>query len=371
MDKKFTIEAKHLRNIVLFNPEVGHDDLSNAESSIFIKVANSVLTFEILSFRYLLTGNEEVQSNENIQIILPLKRLQDIIKSFSDNTKITFKEENEKTVSLEADGIKFKIKTCEQEGRNQIGDDKGEEYEIDRDELLDGIKKVRIAMGDDEVRYYLNGINIEIYKDTEGKYHTFMVATNGHILATAGEKKDDYTLLQKAIMPKKVIPEIIKILEKAEDEVSISFSNNKMNLKTKNLEILLKLIEGDFPDYNKVIPYNNSKDIVINTNTLKDIVGKVSIVSNDKTKNIKMLISSNNIDLEIISSDGNTANGNIKIDYSGDNLEIILNAKYLIDILSQISKENVVFKIEDGISPLLIKQENDESLLFVLMPIRL
>ena len=84
-----------------------------------------------------------------------------------------------------------------------------------------------------------------------------------------------------------------------------------------------------------------------------------------------MLISSNNIDLEIICSDGNTANGNIKIDYSGDNLEIILNAKYLIDILSQISKENVVFKIEDGISPLLIKQENDESLLFVLMPIRL
>ena len=88
MDKKFTIEAKYLRNIVLFNPEVGHDDLSNAESSIFIKVANSVLTFEILSFRYLLTGNEEVQSNENIQIILPLKRLQDIqLRSILINIK--------------------------------------------------------------------------------------------------------------------------------------------------------------------------------------------------------------------------------------------------------------------------------------------
>lgn len=371
MDKKFTIEARNLRNIVLFNPEVGHDDLSNTESSIFIKVASGVLTFEILSFRYLLTGNEIVQSNENIEMILPLKRLQDIIKSFSDSTKITFKEENEKTVSLEADGIKFKIKTCEQEGRNQIDNDKGEEYTIKRDELIDGIKRVRIAMGDDEVRYYLNGINIEIYKDTDGKCHTFMVATNGHVLATSGEKKEDYTLLQKAIMPKKVIQEIIKILEKAEDEVLVSFNKNKMNIKAKNLEILLKLIEGDFPDYNKVIPYNNSKNIAINTNTLKDVVGKVSIVSNDKTKNIKMLVSSNNIDLEIISSDGSTANGNISVVYSGDNLEIVLNAKYLMDILAQISEENVIFKVEDGISPLLIKQEKDESLLFVLMPIRL
>ena len=93
MDKKFTIEAKKLRNIVLFNPEVGPDDLSNTESSVFVKVSGGKLLFEILSFRYLLTGQEQVESNETIEMILPLKRLQDIIKSFSDSTKITFKEE--------------------------------------------------------------------------------------------------------------------------------------------------------------------------------------------------------------------------------------------------------------------------------------
>lgn len=372
MDKKFTIEAKHLKNIVLFNPEVGHDDLSNAESSIFIKVANGTLKFEILSFRYLLTGIEEVKASEDIEMILPLKRLQDIVKSFSDNTKITFKEDNEKTVSVEVDGIKFKIKTCEQEGRNQIDTDKGEEYKVSKEEMLEGIKKVRIAMGDDEVRYYLNGINIEIYKNKDGVCYPFMVATNGHILATSGTKNENDELLQKAIMPKKVIPEIIKILEKTEEkEVAVSFSKSKMDLKTKNLEILLKLIEGDFPDYNKVIPYNNSKEVIINNDSLKDLLGKVSVVSNDKTKNVKMSISANNVDLEIISSDGSMANGNIAIDYSGDNLEIILNAKYLIDILSQITEKNVVFKLEDGVSPLLIKQESSDSLLFVLMPIRL
>lgn len=371
MDKKFTVEAKKLRNIVLFNPEVGPDDLTNTESSVYIKVADKKLMFEILSFRYLLVGKEDLDSNENLEMILPLKRLQDIIKSFSDNTKITFKEEKEKTVNVEVDGIKFKIKTCEQEGRNQINDERGEEYTISRDEFLDGMKKVRIAMGDDEVRYYLNGIHIEVYKDAENNYHTFMVATNGHILATFGEKKNDWVLLQKAIMPKKVIPEIIKILEKAGEKVSISFLKNKMNIKSDNLEILLKLIEGDFPDYEKVIPYSNSKEILVNTTALKSVVERISIVSNDKTKNIKMSIKSNNIDLEITSSDGSTANGNISTNYAGDDIEIVLNAKYLVDILSQVNEDAIVLKIEDNISPLLIQQEKNKNLLFVLMPIRL
>lgn len=371
MDKKFTIEAKKLKNIVLFNPEVGPDDLTNTESSIFIKVADKKLMFEILSFRYLLVGKEDLDSNENIEMILPLKRLQDIIKSFSDNTKITFKEEKDKIVNVEVDGIKFKIKTCEQEGRNQISDERGEEYIVKRDEFLEGMKKVKVAMGDDEVRYYLNGIHIEVYKDKENNYHVFMVATNGHILATFGEKKEDWELLQKAIMPKKVIPEIIKILEKAGDDVSISFIKNKMDIKSDNLEILLKLIEGDFPDYEKVIPYKNSKEILTNSSALKSVVERISIVSNDKTKNIKMVIKPNNIDLEITSSDGSTANGNISTNYDGENIEIALNARYLVDILSQISEDAIVLKIEDNISPLIVQQEKNKKLLFVLMPIRL
>ncbi len=371
MSKKFTIEAKYLKNIVLFNPEVGHDDISNTESSIYIKVSNGTLKFEILSFRYLLTGNEQVEFSDTMEMILPLKRLQDIIKSFSDNVKITFKEESEKSIIVEADGIKFKIKTCEQEGRNNIDNEKGEEYKVNKNELLESIKKVKIAMGDDEVRYYLNGINLELYKNTDNSFSTFMVATNGHILATSGQKSEGQELLQKAIVPKKVIPDVIKILEKAEDEILISFNKNKMNIKTKSLEILLKLIEGDFPDYNRVIPQNNSKEVLINNSSLKDLASKVSIVSSDKTKNIKMIFRESNIDLELISSDGSTANGSIASNYSGESLEIVLNAKYLMDILTQISEEKVLFKIEDSISPLLMEQEKNKTLLFVLMPIRL
>lgn len=374
MSKQFTVEAKKLKNIVLFNPEVGPDDISNTESGVFIKVAAGKLTFEILSFRYLLIGQETLDNTpaESIEMILPLKRLQDIIKSFSDDTKITFTEEKENLISLEADGIKFKIKTCEQEGRNEIENDKGDEYRISKDELLEGMKKVKIAMGDDEVRYYLNGIHTELYKDkTNNTYHTFMVATNGHILATFGEKNpENYELLHKAIVPKKVIPEIIKILEKGDQEVIVSFNKNKMDIKSGNLEILLKLIEGDFPDYDKVIPYSNSKNILIKSNSLRDVLGKVSIVSTDKTKNVKIVIQSNKADLEIVSSDGSEAKGNIDITYTGDEIDTVLNVRYLMDILSQISEDNIIFKMENGTSALLIEQEKAKNLLFVLMPVR-
>ena len=157
---------------------------------------------------------------------------------------------------------------------------------------------------------------------------------------------------------------------KAGEEVLISFNKNKMNIKTENLEILLKLVEGEFPDYDKVIPYNNSKEIKVAVNSLKDVLGKISIVSNDKTKNVKISIASENINLEISSSDGSMAKGDIKTDYTGEEIITTLNAKYLLDILGQMETEKFIFKIQDGSLPLLIKQEKGDDLLFVLMPIR-
>lgn len=370
MDKKFALEAKKLKNIVLFNPEITPDDNSGLEGSIFIKINSGKLDFEILSFRYLLTGHEQVETSENVEMILPLKRLQDIIKSFSDNIVLTFKIEKENNVSVEAGGVKFKIKMCDQEGRNQVDSTKGEEYKIRKNEFLEQIKRVKIAMGDDEVRYYLNGINLELYKDPNGEYFTRMAATNGHILAVSGIVQENSELVQRKIMPKKVIPEIIKILEKSDEDAFISFNKNKMDLRCGSLEILLKLIEGDFPDFEKIIPNKNDKTVKLNVSLFKDVLGKVSIVSNDKTKNVKLQLRPDMLNMELSSSDGNIANGEIKIEYNNENIDITLNAKYILDILSQISTENVMIKFNDNVSPLILEDDGRELSLFVLMPLR-
>jgi DNA polymerase-3 subunit beta len=371
MERKIVLEKKTLKNIALFNPELGPSEFANVEGAIFLKVSNKELLFEILSFRYLLVGREIIESNEEIEVVLPLKKIQDIIKSFGDETKISFKIGKDNSVNLDADGIKFKIKTVEQEGRNQIPSDLGDDYVINKEEFLEGIKKVKIAMGEDEVRYYLNGINFELYKDKNGDNHLFFVSTNGHILATYGEKKEDYELVWKSIIPKKVIPDIVKVLEKSIGTIKVSFSKTKLNIKGDNLEILVKLIEAEFPDYEKVIPYKNSKNLIFGVESLKDVLSKISIVSNnDKTKNVKFNLSNNLVSMEVVGSDGNLANAEIPIEYSGENVEIILNTKYLLEILTQLDEEMFLIKFEDGSSPLLLLQRESKKMLFVLMPIR-
>jgi len=371
VEKTFTLEVKDLKNIALFAPEMSPDSGSD-EGSVLLSIANDKLRFEILSFRYLLTGRETINGNTvNTELSLPLRRLQDIVKSFSPTAKITFKESKDEAVNVDVEGIKFKIKTLGQDGKNQVSDERGEGYSIPSHLLMDGVKRVRIAMGDDEVRYYLNGISIEVYKDNGGQYHAFLAATNGHVMSVCGEKSAEWTLMQKAIIPKKVIPDVVKVLEKADENVVLSFVKNKMNLATEHLEIFLKLVEAEFPDYERIIPYNNSKEVKFDVTSLKDVLGKILLVSNDKTKNVRISFNSGLAVLELASSDGSVANGSIVIDYSGDTLETSLNAKYLLDILAQLSEKNVVFKLEDGVSPILIQQENNKNLLFVLMPVRL
>ena len=370
MSKFFKTTISKLKNIVSFNPENNPNESTNDENTVFLKIENNKLIFEILSFRYLLIGKEDVETSDNIEMILPLKRLQDIIKKFPDNTEISF-EQIKDTIKIEVSDIKYNIRIPNERDRNKVSIDKKQEYKVDRDSFLKSIKKVKIAMSDDDARYYLNGINIEVYKDQNDNIYPFLAASNGSMLAVSRKKENEWTFLQKAIIPRKIIPEIIKILEKAESEIFISFDENKMDIKTNSLEIIFKLVDGEFPDYNAVIPYNNDKIVLVKNTDLKSIVEKTTLISIDKAINVKLTILNNNLNIEISSSDGSQASSDIKANYSGEEIKIVLNSKYLLEILEQISDDNLLLKVKDNVSSLLIEQEKNKDLLFVLMPIRI
>jgi DNA polymerase-3 subunit beta len=376
MEKKFSLETKNLKNIILFNPEISLEDVGGADGSITIKISNGELTFRILSFRYLLIGTEHLDLNDDLEMVLPLKKLQDIIRNFPDDTKIDFTITKAGTVNISVNEIKFKLKMILNEGNTQILDEKNKtKYIVLKDKFLEGLRKVKIAMGDDEVRYYLNGIHIEVLQDKNKKDETvkdtFFVATSGHLLATYGNKVEGSEILEKAIIPKKVIPDVIKVLEKTEkDEIEISFEHNKMGIKTDNLEIALKLIEADFPDYNKVIPQNNDKLLIIDVERFKNILTKVSLISaTDKNKDVKLKANNGILELEVTSADGNTATGEINLETGSDEVETKLNIKYLLDILGQIT-DKILIKFVDGNMPILMEQDTNKSLIFVVMPIR-
>jgi DNA polymerase-3 subunit beta len=371
MDVKFSLEVKKLKNIVLFSPEIGQDDSSNADGSITIKIKNGKLSYSILSFRYLLIGNEDVTTDVDVETVLPLKKLQDILRSFADDSVINFKIKDT-NVSIEIDKVKYKFKEINREGIGSvIEDENGKEYKVSKDKLLGGFKKVKVAMGDDEVRYYLNGIHLEVL-EKDNETDLFFVATSGHLLATFGDKKDGFQISQKSIVPKKVIPELIKVLEKSsKDEVTISFIKNKMSLKIENLEIVVKLIEAEFPDYNRVIPQNNNKSVTFKINEFKNVLNKLSIISNaDKNKDFKITTEEKIASLEVVNAEGHAANTEIVFDEKVDNFETKLNTKYIQDILAQFEKETFIVDFIDGSSPLIFRQNEVKDLLFVIMPIR-
>jgi DNA polymerase-3 subunit beta len=373
-EKKFSLEIKKIKNIVLFNPEIGPEDGISSDGAVTINISKGKLKYSILSFRYLLVGEEPVEINDEIEMVLPLKKIQDILRSFPEDSIINFKVIKENIVNIDIDGIKFGLKEIHRDGINQIIEEDETEttYKVPRTLFLDGLKKVKIAMGDDEVRYYLNGIYMEVSQNKSGDNDMFFVATSGHLLATYGIKKDSYSLKEKVIIPKKVIPDIMKVLEKGDEEILVSFTKKRIDIKSGNLKIIVKIIEAEFPDYNRVIPKENNKSIALDINNLKNILTKISIVSaSDKSKDVRISSVNGLVTLEV-NSEGNNATSDMILSGNKDidDLETKLNIKYILDMLEQFNEESLVIKFIDGNSPLLIEQSKSKDLIFVIMPIR-
>ncbi|MDR3289920.1 MAG: DNA polymerase III subunit beta [Rickettsiales bacterium] len=371
MEKNFVIKNGALKGIALFSPEVSPEDSSGSEGSVSLTIKDNKLTFKISSFRYVLVGEESIEINDNVDLILPLKKLQDIVKNFDNEQELKFKIKDS-DIEIKISGIKYKLKALEMNDGQIIQEERGEEYLVKTSKFLEGFKKLKIAMGDDEVRYYLNGIHTEILQNKNNENDLFFVATSGHLMGTFGHKQEGFEIKEKAIVPKKVVSEVIKVLESASEEVKVSIKNNKMSVKTEKLEILVKLIEAEFPDYNRVIPNENSKTITFETDIFKTTLSKILIISaTDKSKEVTLLSKDKVLNLEVVSENGQTADAEIPLTNDFDELNTKLNSKYILDILAQIVGDgNTKIRFFDGNSPLIIEKENDKNLLYVVMPIR-
>ncbi|MDR2526883.1 MAG: DNA polymerase III subunit beta [Rickettsiales bacterium] len=383
MDAKFTLKVKNLKNITLFNPELTPDKSSSEDGSVVVEINGDKLIYKIYSFRYLLIGSsviENTPSDTNISIILPLKKLKDIIDKYQEDSDIIFKVKDD-NINIEAIGVKYKFKSIQDEewmkNVKEIEKDDGDsdEYIIPKSKFMKGLNKIRVAMGDDQVRYYLNGSYIEIlYNENEKVSDIFFVATSGYMLGTFGNKLDGYNVVKKAIIPKKVIPELIKVIDKSDNSVKVSISKGKMLVKSDNgsLEMLLRLIEAEFPDYNKVIPQDNNNFVTLDIDLFKDMLSKISILVNGcKIREVKLSSVSDILSLEVMNDLGEIANTDFSIAGHDKDLSTKLNIDYISSIVSQFDGKDMIIKFNDGNNPLTIKQTNNDDLLFVLMPIRM
>jgi len=233
-------------------------------------------------------------------------------------------------------------------------------------ELKDLLKQVEFAMAQQDIRYYLNGLLFEIAANKLN-----IVGTDGHRLSfTSTELKQNYEK-QDVILPRKTVVELIKLLDDSDDEVQIELASNQVNFSFANLKLISKVIDGKFPDYNRVIPVGHQNTFSVERLNVLLAMQRASILSNEKYRGIRMVLSNNNLKLISTNSDQEEAEEELEINYSGDALDIGFNVTYLIDVLNNTNSDQANFSFADANSSCLITIPNNPNYKYVVMPMRI
>jgi len=242
-------------------------------------------------------------------------------------------------------------------------------FELPAATLKEIIDKTRFAISTEETRYYLNGIFWHVTDDAQPVLKA--AATDGHRLARVTVARPDGAAgMPDIIIPRKCIGELRKLLDEIDGSVEISLSASKIRFGLGTAVLTSKLIDGTFPDYNRVIPTGNDKILRIDPKSFMEGVDRVSTIASEKTRAVKMALETDKITLSVTSPENGTAAEEVSGDYKSDGFEIGFNARYLMDILAQVEGDTVEVHLADAAAPTLIRENDKASALYVLMPMR-
>lgn len=244
-------------------------------------------------------------------------------------------------------------------------------FRLPTDDLKKLIDRTRFAISMEETRFYLNGIYLHAHKDGGGKGEMRAVATDGHRLARFRlDLPDGAADMPGAIVPRKTITELRRLLDDIAGAIDVSLSDTKIQFTTDGVELTSKLIDGTFPDYQRVIPTSNDKVLSLDSREFAQAVDRVSTISADKTRAVKLSLAQDRLTLSVVNPDSGTATEDLGTSYTATPLDIGFNARYLLDITGQITGREIRFLLSDAGSPTLIEDTEDSGTLYVLMPMR-
>jgi len=232
--------------------------------------------------------------------------------------------------------------------------------------------KASFAISTEETRYYLNGVYLHTPAAPEGAARVLRaVATDGHRLACIDAPAPDGAVgAPDVIVPRKTVGEVRKLLESDDAEVQVSVSATKIRFACGDLVLTSKVIDGAFPDYTRVIPQGNDRRMEVDAQDFKRAVDRVATVSAERSRAVKLTLEQDRLTLTVNSPDSGSASDELAVAYDSEPMEIGFNAKYLLEIADQIDRENAVFLFADSGAPTLVREGDDESAVYVVMPMR-
>ena len=230
--------------------------------------------------------------------------------------------------------------------------------------------KSKFAISTEETRYYLNGVYMHVADAADGQMLR-CVATDGHRLARIDAPLPEGAEgMPGVIVPRKTVGELRKLLDDDDTEIAVSVSETKVRFATPEITLTSKVIDGTFPDYSRVIPNGNSRRMEVDAQDFAKAVDRVATVSSERSRAVKMQLDEDRLILSVNAPDSGNAEEELGVAYHDEKLEIGFNAKYLLEIASQVDRENAVFLFNTAGDPTLMREGDDQSAVYVVMPMR-
>ena len=297
--------------------------------------------------------------------------LYDILRKLEPNAKVELTLQTTNKLKLVSGNSKFNL-LCISSENFPLSEESidQENFQIPPQKLLKLLNKTKISISNDETRHYLNGIYLHKVK-LENKSYLCGVATDSHRLSSSSIEIDAKTNIEPIILPKKTIFQLISLLEQSNNPIKISNNKSKIKFEMDVGVLISKVIDGRFPDYNKVIPKDNDKILEIKLSEFKNSIERVSTVSSDRKEGLKMFISKDKVQLTVSNPNSGEGVENINAKFNSHDLNICFNSKYLSDIASQIENESIVINLKDPGSPVLIRDFLDKNSFHVVMPMKI
>ena len=313
-----------------------------------------------------LVAHADIDLQADGEVTVPGRKLLDICRALPEGAELGISQSGEKVV-IKSGRSRFSLATLPAAEFPTVEDIKaGQALEIPQATLARLVEKTHFAMAQQDVRYYLNGLLLET-----GKQYLRAVATDGHRLALCQATiKGGKLPEQQVIVPRKGVLELQRLMT-GEGELNLELGSNHVRIQLDGIRFTSKLIDGRFPEYERVIPQDTSNELKADRQLFKAALQRTAILSNEKYRGIRMSIRQGGLILQAHNPEQEEAEEELEVSYSGDELEIGFNVNYLLDALGAIEGEEVAMSIVDGNSSCLLREPGKDDAKFVVMPMRL
>lgn len=312
------------------------------------------------------TKAEGAEGGEDIAITVGARKLQDILRALPDTSDISLVLE-EKRMQVKSGKSRFNLQTLPAADYPRMTPGAVEaSLSVTQHQFRHLLSLVQYAMAQQDIRYYLNGLLLVV----TGK-ELRAVATDGHRLAFASVPLEEEFARSEVILPRKAVLELSRLLTDSDDPLAIQFAGNQVLFRFGNIELVSKLIDGKFPDYERVIPVGHDKTLTLGRLELLQALQRAAILTNEKFRGVRMVLSPGSLKIISSNAEQEEAQEELEIPYQGDALDIGFNVTYLLDVLNNVSGDDIELHLADANSSALFTQPGNAGFKYVVMPMRI